>query len=100
MIHPVDQEKLVRVRHRMAEQDLSALVVRAPDNILYLTDYWCMKGYDIAIFPREGEASLLVIEPQLREAQRTAWTKDVRPFRFYHPNDPRPPTMRSVDLAK
>jgi len=100
MIHPIDHEKLARVRRRMAEQDFSALVVRAPDNILYLTDYWCMKGYDIAIFPREGEATLLVIEPQLQEAQRTAWTNDVRAFRFYHPSDPRPPTMRSIDLAK
>ena len=100
MIHPIDHEKLARVRQRMVEQDLTALVVRAPDNILYLTDYWCMKGYDIVIFPRDGEAALLVIEPQLQEAQRTAWTNDVRAFRFYHPSDPRPPTMRSVDLAK
>jgi Xaa-Pro aminopeptidase len=83
----------------MAAENLSALVVRAPDNILYLTDYWCMKGYDIAIFPREGEPTLLVIEPQLHEAQRTAWTKDVRAFRFYHPSDPRPPTARSLDLC-
>jgi Xaa-Pro aminopeptidase len=99
VIHPIDHEKLERVRKRMAEQDLSAVVVRAPDNILYLTDYWCMKGYDIAVFPREGEPTLLVIEPQLREAQRTAWTRDVRAFRFYHPSDSRPPTARSVDLA-
>jgi len=99
MIHPIDHEKLDCVRKRMAAENLSALVVRAPDNILYLTDYWCMKGYDIAIFPREGEPTLLVIEPQLREAQRTAWTKDVRAFRFYHPSDPRPPTARSLDLC-
>lgn len=99
MLHPIDHEKLERVRRRMAEQDFSVLVVRAPDNILYLTDYWCMKGYDIAVFPREGEPTLLVIEPQLQEAQHTAWTKDVRAFRFYHPGDPRPPTARSVDLA-
>jgi Xaa-Pro aminopeptidase len=99
MNHPIDQQKLERVRQRMREQDLSAIAVRAPDNILYLTDYWCMKGYDIAIFPREGEATLIVIEPQLQEAQRTAWTSDVRAFRFYHPSDPRPPTARSLDLC-
>jgi Xaa-Pro dipeptidase len=99
MNHPIDQQKLERVRQRMSEQKLSAIVVRAPDNILYLTDYWCMKGYDIAIFPREGEATLMVIEPQLQEAQRTAWTSDVRAFRFYHPSDPRPPTARSLDLC-
>ena len=99
MIHSIDNLKLDRVRQHMTEHKLDALVVRAPDNILYLTDYWCMKGYDIAIFPREGEPTLLVIEPQLQEALRTAWTKDVRAFRFYHPSDPRPPTARSLDLC-
>ncbi len=99
MLHPMDREKLDRVQRRMAAENLDALVVRAPDNVLYLTDYWCMKGYDIAVFPREGEATLLVIEPQFREAQRTAWTSDVRFFRFYHPGDPRPPTARSAEMA-
>jgi Xaa-Pro aminopeptidase len=99
MGYPVDQEKWSRVRAMMAERDLDALVVRAPDNILYLTNYWTMKGYDIAVFPREGEPILLVIEPQFREAQRTAWNKDVRFFRFYDPKDPRPPMMRSLEQA-
>jgi Xaa-Pro aminopeptidase len=99
MPFPVDTEKLTRVRRAMDANNLDALVVRAPDNILYLTNYWTMKGYDIAIFPREGDPTLLVIEPQFHEAQRTAWNKDVRFFRFYHPSDPRPPTARSLDLA-
>jgi Xaa-Pro aminopeptidase len=99
MPYPIDTEKLTRVRRAMEEKQIDALVVRAPDNILYLTNYWTMKGYDIAIFPREGEPILLVIEPQFHEAQRTAWNKDVRFFRFYHPSDPRPPTARSLDLA-
>jgi len=96
---PLDNAKWGRVRQAMAAGDLDALVVRAPDNVLYLTNYWSMKGYDIAIFPREGEPTLLVIEPQFQEAQRTAWCRDVRFFKFYHPSDPRPPTARSLDLA-
>ena len=99
MRHPLDNEKWSRVRQMMARHDLDALVVRAPDNIVYLTDYWTMKGYDIAIFPREGDPTLLVIEPQFQEAQRTAWNHDVRFFRFYHPQDPRPPMARSLDQA-
>lgn len=99
MGYPLDSEKWQRVRRMMAAHDLSAIVVRAPDNILYLTNYWTMKGYDIAIFPREGDPTLLVIEPQHHEAQRTAWNKDVRYFRFYHPSDPRPPTARALDMA-
>ena len=99
MTYPLDLEKWSRVREMMEKHNLSALVVRAPDNILYLTNYWTMKGYDIAIFPREGDPALLVIEPQFREAQRTAWNKDVRYFNFYHPMDYRPPTARSLDMA-
>ncbi len=97
MPYPLDQEKWKRVRGMMEQHALDALVVRAPDNVLYLTNYWPMKGYDMAIFPREGEPTLLVIEPQYREGQRTAWNKDVRFFRFYHPSDPRPPTARALD---
>jgi Xaa-Pro aminopeptidase len=99
MGYPLDQVKWERVRKMMAHHDLDALVVRAPDNILYLTDYWTMKGYDIAIFPREGDPTLVVVEPQYHEAQRTAWNKDVRFFCFYHPQDPRPPMSRSLDQA-
>jgi Xaa-Pro aminopeptidase len=99
MSYPLDREKWTRLRSAMAEKDLDAVIVRAPDNILYLTNYWTMKGYEIVVFPREGEPTLCVLEPQFREAQHTAWNKDVRSFNFYHPSDPRPPTARSLDMA-
>jgi Xaa-Pro dipeptidase len=99
MAYPLDQEKWQRVRQMLDRHDLDAVVVRAPDNVLYLTNYWTMKGYDLAIFPREGDPALLVIEPQFLEAQRTAWNKDVRFFAFYHPKDPRPPMIRAVEMA-
>jgi Xaa-Pro aminopeptidase len=96
---PIDQAKLNRVRALMKDQELSALVVRAPDNLVYLTNYWCMKGYDAAIFPREGEPTLIALEPQLADAQRNSWTKDIRVFKGYHESDPRPPQYRALDLA-
>jgi Xaa-Pro aminopeptidase len=96
---PIDELKLNRVRALMKDQDLAALVVRAPDNLLYLTNYWCMKGYDAAVFPREVEPTLIALEPQLADAQRNAWTKDIRLFPGYHPGDPRPPQYRALDLA-
>jgi Xaa-Pro aminopeptidase len=99
MPYPVDTPKLERVRRLMTEQDLDALVVRAPDNIVYLTNYWCMKGYDAAIFPREGEPTLLAIAPQQDDAERTSWTRDIRYFKGYDDRDPRPPGARSLDLA-
>jgi Xaa-Pro aminopeptidase len=99
MTWPRDDAKLDRVRALMADRDLDALVVRAPDNVLYLSNYWCMKGYDIVVFPREGDPTLIVIEPQLEEAAGQAWTRDIRPFAGYHPDDPRPPWARSLEIA-
>src|SRR5262245_20624699 len=97
---PTDEKKLSRVRALMAEQDLDALVARAPDNVLYLTNYWCMKGYDAVVFPREGDPTLIVLEPQADEAARTTWTSDIRPFGGYDERDPRPPTARAQELAQ
>jgi len=96
---PHDTAKLERVRALMAEQDIDTLVVRSPDNVLYLTNYWPMKGYDIVILPRAGDAVLIVMEPQYEEAQRTAWTADIHPFPFYDPTDPRPPAVRALERA-
>ena len=83
----------------MAEEELDALVVRAPDNVLYLTNFWGMKGYDACVFPREGDPVLICIEASAEDAERTAWTPDVRYVRGYHPADPRPPLARTLDAA-
>ena len=94
-----DDAKLERVRSLMADQELDALVVRAPDNVLYLTNFWGMKGYEAVVFPRVGEPTLIALEPSADDAARMAWTEDVRFFAGYHPSDPRPPTVRSLELA-
>jgi Xaa-Pro dipeptidase len=97
---PRDDAKLERVRALMADHDLDALVVRAPDNVLYLTNFWGMKGYDACVFPREGEPVLICLEPSADDAARTAWTQDVRLFAGYDPGDPRPPGLRALDAAR
>jgi Xaa-Pro aminopeptidase len=93
-----DDAKLERVRALMGEHDLDALVVRAPDNVLYLTNFWGMKGYDACVFPREGEPVLITIEASAEDAE-TAWTKDVRFIQGYAPDDPRPVPARTLDAA-
>jgi len=93
----IDTVKLDRVHTMMAAEGLDTLVVRTPDNVSYLTNYWPMKGYDIAVLPLQGEPTLFVMEPQYEEARATAWTQDVQPFPFYDPADPRPPALRAQD---
>ena len=99
MTWPRDDVKLERVRALMAEHDLDGLVVRAPDNVVYLSNYWPMKGFDVVVFPREGGSTLVAIEPQAEEAAQTAWTDDVRLFPGYDARDPRPPALRALEVA-
>jgi Xaa-Pro aminopeptidase len=96
---PRDDAKLDRVRALMAEDGLDALVVRAPDNVVYLTNFWGMKGYEAVVFPREGEPALVCLEASAEDAARTAWTDDLRYLRGYADDDPRPPLARTIDLA-
>ena len=97
---PRDDAKLERVRALMAEQGLDALVVRAPDNVLYLTNFWGMKGFDAAVFPRDADPILITIEPSAQDAAEMAWTQDVRFVPGYDATDPRPPSHRALDAAQ
>lgn len=99
MSWPRDDAKLDRVRALMADAELDVLVVRAPDNVLYLTNFWGMKGYDACVFPREGEPVLITIEASEEDAARAAWTRDVRLIRGYDPEDPRPVLARTLNAA-
>ena len=100
MSWPRDDAKLDRVRALMHEQDVDALVVRAPDNVLYLSNYWGMKGYEAVVFPRDGDPTLIALEPSRSDAERDAWTPDIRLFRGYDERDARPPPARALDLAR
>jgi Xaa-Pro aminopeptidase len=96
---PRDDAKLDRVRALMGDHGIDAIVARAPDNVVYLTGFWGMKGFDAVIFPREGEPTLLCLEASADDAARTAWTSDVRFVAGYDPADPRPPVLRTLELA-
>jgi Xaa-Pro aminopeptidase len=100
MTWPRDDAKLDRVRALMAEEGLDALVVRAPDNVLYLTNFWGMKGYEAVVFPSEGEPVLICLEASAEDAERSSWTSDVRFLDGYAPDDPRPPIARTLELAQ
>src|SRR6266513_2235454 len=94
-----DDAKLERVRALMADHELDALVVRAPDNVLYLTNFWGMKGYDACVFPREGDAVLICLEASQDDALDQSWTTDIRLVDGYSAGDPRPVPARTLDAA-
>ena len=99
MAWPVDEVRLQRVRDAMEEADLDALVVRAPDNVHYLTNYWAMKAWEIAILPREADPIVLAVEPQELDVRRNAWTDDIVFFKGFNADDPRPSFLRALEKA-
>jgi len=99
MAWPVDEVRLQRVRDAMEEADLDALVVRAPDNVHYLTNYWAMKAWEIAILPRAGDPIVLAVEPQELDVRRNAWTDDIVFFKGFNADDPRPSFLRALEKA-
>ena len=90
-----DDAKLERVRALMAERGLDALVVRAPDNVLYLTNLWGMKGYEVCVFPREGEPVLICLEASEEDAAPHGLDVRRSPVRRL-----RPVGSPSADLAR
>src|SRR5262245_49301073 len=96
---PRDDAKIERVRALMAEHGVDAIVARAPDNVVYLTGFWGMKGWDAVVFPRDDEPTLFCLEASADDATRNAWTRDVRLVPGYVADDPRPPAVRTLELA-
>jgi Xaa-Pro aminopeptidase len=96
---PRDDAKLDRVRSLMAAQGVDAIVARAPDNVVYLTNFWGMKGWDAVLFPREGDPVLFCLEASAADAERMAWTSEVRLVDGYLADDPRPPAVRTLELV-
>ncbi len=99
MSWPRDDARLERVRTLMGERGLDAIVARAPDNVVYLSNFWGMKGYDAVVFPRAGDPTLVCLEASAADAERMAWTTDVRLFAGYDPGDARPPQARVLETA-
>ena len=60
----------------MAEQELDAVVVRSPDNIVYLDSYWGMKGYDALVMPASGDPVLVVLDDARHDAVIQAETDE------------------------
>jgi Xaa-Pro aminopeptidase len=67
--------RLAAVRHRMAGQGLSALLVTDPANIYYLTGYnaWSFYTPQLLFVPAEGDLVLFARQMDAAGARRTTW---------------------------
>ncbi|MCX8025301.1 MAG: aminopeptidase P family N-terminal domain-containing protein [Thermanaerothrix sp.] len=68
-------EKLQRL---MQKEDISVIICRLPENVVYITDYWPHHGISVALLPREGKPVLFVPEVE-QEYTQPEWA-EVVPF--------------------
>ena len=78
----MDEFRVARMQEQMEQAGLDYLVLRLAENVLYTTGYWPIFGASAAIFPREGEPSILFVEGEQEFVQDT-WVEDVEPYKFF-----------------
>jgi len=77
-----DREKIERLKRGMEEAGVDVLVLRNPENVLYVTGYWPVTGWSLAVFSINEEAVLIVPESEL-DYVSDSWVKDV----WTYPNE-------------
>ncbi len=73
-----DTVRLERVRQKMKQAGVDALVCRLPENVVYLTDYWPHHGFSVAVLPTSGKPLLMLPEVETEYAD-SDWA-EVIPF--------------------
>lgn len=59
-----------RLRDKMKEAGIDALVCRLPENVVYITDYWPHHGFSFAVLPKDGKPLLFLPEVEEDYARR------------------------------
>ncbi len=79
LVYGRDDEKIEKIKKSMDAYGIDALLLRLPENILYVSGYWPFFGVSYLIFPRDDEPCLI---PHLGEEEYAvkSWIKDVRPY--------------------
>ncbi|NWG15816.1 MAG: aminopeptidase P family protein [Chloroflexi bacterium] len=54
-----------RLREKMKEAGIDALVCRLPENVVYITDYWPHHGFSVVVLPQDGKPLLFL--PEIEE---------------------------------
>lgn len=81
----MDTIRINRMKRFMKESGFDALVVRLPENVLYLSGYWPIIGASLLLFPLEGEPVLFAPEDENPYIAQ-GWVKDVRRYKYFNVN--------------
>jgi Xaa-Pro aminopeptidase len=86
---PADIERRRRVRERLAESRLDAIICRLPENVVLLSGCYPIIGQTAVVFPAEGEPTL-VLPAQEEYLADGLGIEDVRSYDCWRLGDPSP----------
>ena len=69
----MNEERISRVRAALVDKQLDALVVRLPENVLFLSGFWPMCGWTFLVFPGDGNATCILRHTEQKEAEDELW---------------------------
>jgi len=75
----MDVEKIGRIKSRMEKEGIDVMILRNPENVLYISEYWPVTGWSVLVFKSTGEATLIVPESELIFT-KDSWVKDIRTY--------------------
>ena len=74
-----DERKLSQIRDRMRADGFTALLLRVPENVSYVSDLWPGRGLSYLILPLDNDP--ILIHPA-GETLPWTWVKDVRRYKW------------------
>jgi len=95
----MDTERVNRLKKIMQEEKIDVLLLRLPENVLYATGYWPVIGASLAVFPANGDATLIMPFSELDYAA-AGWVADKRTFRFINMQALANPTGQTQALLR
>jgi Xaa-Pro dipeptidase len=81
LVNERDEEKRAKLRRMMQSNGFDALLLRLPEDIVYITGYWPFYGVSYLFYPVDDEPSILAHEGE-EEYARKSWVKDVESYRW------------------
>ena len=76
-----DLERIERTKRVLQQQQLEALILRLPENIVMLSGYWPMNGFAFMVFSVDKDPVLIAPEAEA-ELAHESWVSDVRLFKW------------------
>ncbi len=99
------QEKIYHIKKEMEKRNIDIMILRLPENVLYLSGYWPVMGLSLLLFPREGEPILIVPKSEEEYAEK-GWVRDIRVYgtetlsEIWHPLNEIYNILKDIEIPK